>query len=92
MTSHFMNTTDSVGLAIIAFTQNVTGSLFATLLIILVCLFLVCLVFRMPVELSGIVLLPLLIYLAAITDQFLALFGVLLIYLAVIFSKHFFLK
>jgi hypothetical protein len=85
----FLNESGIIGVALISFTNNVTGSLFLTLLTIVGLLMMVCFLFRIPVEFSAIIVLPLLIVLMAYSSQFLAVGGVILIYLGVLFGRYF---
>lgn len=88
----FINTSSSVGAIVVAFTNNVTGSLFLTLLMIVIVLTLFASIFRIPLEISATVILPLLLAYMAYSSEFMVVGGVMLIYLAVIFAKMFFLN
>lgn len=71
-------------------TTNVTGSLFLTLLFILLGLMAMAFAFRVPIEFTIIFLLPLVITLMAFNANFLALGGILLVWLGIILAKNFF--
>jgi len=88
----FMNETGFIGNLIIEFSNNLTGSLFLTLLIITIFLILTGLLFRLSLEFTAIIILPLLLVFMATTSEFLAVGGVFLLYLGVIIAKNFFLK
>lgn len=87
MTELFINDTGTIGLVIIGL-NNITGSLFLTLLLILIVLIAIALAFRIPLEAVGIIYLPFILTLAAYTHEFLAIFGCALIYLGVLFGKN----
>ena len=74
--------------AMIAGMNTITGSLFLTLFLIMVLLLFLCLAFRLPIEASAILMLPLLLVLMAMTKDFLAVGGVVLIYLGIMVGKH----
>jgi len=88
----FFNESGVIAAFITQMTNNVTGSLFLSLLIIMVFFMLAALLFRLPIEFAAIILMPVLIVFMAATSDFLAVGGVFLIYLGVIFAKNFFLK
>jgi len=87
-----LNTTGVLGTVIQYATLDLTGSLFLTLLGVVMLLLLLCLLFRIPVEFSAILVLPLLLGLMAYMTEFVAIGGVFLIYLGVIVGKNFFFK
>lgn len=68
--------------------NGITGSLFLTLLLILIILIVAALALRVPLEAISVIYLPLLITLVAYTSEFLAIFGVLLIYGGIILAKN----
>ena len=85
----FYNTTQPIGIIINSATENITGSLFITLLLIVLFLIAICLMFRIPVEFTIILILPLLLTVSAYSSDFISILGVLLIYLGIIFGKMF---
>jgi len=85
----FINDTTSTGIVLNYLTMNVTGDLFGTLLILLALLLAVAFLFRIPLEWTMPLVLPALIAYMAYSSQFLAVGGVVLIYLAVVFTKMF---
>lgn len=88
----FYNETGIMGQAIYLMTVNITGSLFLTLLL-MVLFFMACfMMFRLPVELTALFILPLLIILMAYQGEFLAIGGVITVYLAIIFAKNFLIR
>lgn len=87
-----LNSTGTLGTMIQYATSDVTGSLFLTLLGVVMLLMLFCFLFRIPVEFSAVLILPLLLGLMAYMTEFVAIGGVFLIYLGVIVGKNFFFK
>lgn len=69
-----------------------TGNLFLSLLLIILLLLLVCTVFRIPFEWTIIIMLPFLLTLWAYDAGFLAIGGITLIYLGVLFARNYLLK
>ena len=86
------NATGTIGTMLQYTTSDVTGSLFLTLLGVVMLLLLFCFLFRIPVEFSAVLVLPLLLGLMAYMTEFVAIGGVFLIYLGVIVGKNFFFK
>lgn len=70
--------------------NGITGSAFLSLLFIVIILFLIAILFRIPIEFTAIFILPLVLTFAAFYGEFVAVTGVLLIYLGVLLGKHFF--
>lgn len=68
--------------------NNYTGSLFLTLLAIFIILLLIALILRIPMEFTGVILLPLTIVLWANDSAFLAIAGIWLIYLGMLIAKN----
>ena len=91
MTTPFINDTGTIGIIIEAGT-NMTGSLFLTVLIIMIVLIGLCLMFRIPTDIVAPIILPVFIVGMAYSTEFLAIGGLLLVYLAVLFSKWFWLN
>ena len=88
----FINTTGTIGTIIQYSNTEVTGSLFLTLLGVVMLLMLLCFLFRLPIEFSAILILPLLLGCMAYMQEFVVVGGVFLIYLGVILGKNFFFK
>lgn len=82
-----INTSGFIGEAIVNF-NGITGSLFLTLFLLLIVLLVVALALRIPIEAISIIFLPLLIVLSIESGEFLAIFGVGLIYIGVIVGKY----
>lgn len=87
----FIDNNGTIG-QIIESGTNLTGSLFLTVLIIFLVLVGLALLFRLPLDILIPIVLPIFIVGMAYSTEFLAIGGLLLIYLAVIFSKWFWLN
>jgi len=92
MTILFQNTTSAISLGLGTMTQNITGSLFLSLLIIILLLMMVALLFRIPIEATVVLIIPLMLVFMAATSDFLAIGGVFLIYLGIILAKNFLIR
>lgn len=88
MVVNFINETGTLGVIYMGVTQNITGSEFLTLLGMVLCILLFFMMFRIPIEVSSILVLPLLIILMAYSGEWFAITGVLLIYLAILLAKN----
>lgn len=89
----FYNDTGIVGNLIVHGTDKLTGDLFLTLLMVLFVVLLIAFIFRLPLELMLIFVTPLiLVYMAFAGGSWVAIGGVLLIILAIITAKNWFIK
>lgn len=86
----FINYSGSGGLLFSEFFNNVAGSVFLGVLIIVMLITALFMLFGVPVEVVAILIMPLLLVCMAYTSEFLAIGGVGLIYLAVILVRMFF--
>jgi len=86
------NTTGTIGVILQYATTEVTGSIFLTLLGIVIGLMVLCMLLRLPMEFTAILVLPLLLGCASYYSEFTAILGVFLIYLGVIVGKNFFFR
>ena len=84
-----INETGIIGQVILGITANVTGNLFLTMLLILIVFLLVGFAFRAPMEWQAVYLLPLFIAFMAYSAEFLAVGGVVLMFLGAILAKNF---
>lgn len=86
------NESNVIGNLIVYMNSNVTGSLFLTLLFVVILLLAICALFRIPMEFTAIFVLPFL--LAVMTDmgEFLGVGGVFLIYLGILVAKNLWFK
>lgn len=87
---NYINMTGSIGNIYSGITYNITGSEFLTLLFIIILIMLFFMMFRIPVELSSVLILPLLIVVMAYSGEFFAITGLILIYLALLLAKNWF--
>ena len=92
MVTAFINQTGTIGVIYQAIYTNVTGSEFLTLLFLVVLCMLFVMLFRMPIEASVVIVLPMLIVFAAFNNNLFSLLGVVLIYSGILLAKNWFLK
>ena len=88
----FFNQSGFIGTLIIYTTTNITGSLFLTMLLYVLTVFAILQMLRVPIEFSVVLVLPTIITLMAFMGEFIALGGVLLIYLAILVVRMFFIN
>jgi len=88
----FINQTETVGIIYASFTQNVTGSEFLTLLGMLIMIILFFMVFKLPLEATLILALPMFLISLAYVGDIWAVGGVILMYLGLLFAKNFPMK
>lgn len=88
----FINQTGLIGTILDGGTQNATGSMVATLLLILLFLIVICFMFGIPLEFIAVVLLPICITMASYYSDFFKPLIVFLIYLAMILCKNWIFK
>lgn len=88
MVASIINMSNSIGLAIGMGSQSMTGSLVLTLLLIMIILFAICMMFQLPIEVSGVILLPVFIAAGSYYSNLLAPLMAILLYFAVMISKH----
>lgn len=84
--------TSMIGTVIDSLTTNVTGSIFLSLLYMMLFFIGVASMFRLPIEITVPIVIPFLIVGVIITSQLIPALGVGLIYLAIIFTKRLFLN
>lgn len=87
-----INYTSAIGAWMNQVTLGTTGDLFTTLLMIVFGLLGLCIAFRIPLEFSAAIVLPVLLAAVIITSQFLMVLGCFLIYLAIILSVRLFIN
>ena len=88
----FLNTTDVLGIIIGNATTYTTGSMFLTLLIIVLMLVVFAIMFGIQLEYTMILILPLLLAYMSHYGEFVAVGSVIFIYLAFVFTKKFIFK
>lgn len=86
------NESNIIGELIIYMNQNVTGSLFLTLLFMVLVLLAICALFKIPMEFTALFILPLLLAIMTDVGEFLAVGGVCLIYLGILLAKNLWFK
>lgn len=72
--------------------NNFTGSLFVTLLLIVVFLLLMAILLRIPIEFTAILILPFLLSVTAYESSFISVTGVVLIYLGILLANNFWFR
>ena len=92
MSDIWINASTSTGALLSYFTTNNTGDLFVTLLLVMAVFLTMALMFRLPFEYTIPLVLPLLMVYMAYSGQFLAIGGIMLIYIAIVFTKMFFIN
>ena len=88
----FLNCSQIIGQIIGSATQYTTGSLFLTFLIIMLFLLGMAMVFRIKLEYTMMIILPLLLAFMSYYKDFIAFGAVILIYLSILITKNFILK
>ena len=84
----FVNTDGIIGQILIYLTQNITGHEALTYLMIVMTLIGICLMFKMPLELTLPVILPLLIVFGLYATNLFYVLGVAMLYLAILVAKR----
>jgi hypothetical protein len=87
-----LNETGELGIFLQLMTLNLTGSLFLSLLFLVIGVIVVFAAFRIPIEATMIIVIPLLITIMAYTSEFLPVGGLIIIYVAFLFAKNFVIK
>jgi len=88
----FMNTTGSIAILFQYATLYITGSEVLTLISFLVLSIILGLAFRLPVEVVLLIEVPLVLVLMAFYSGFMAIGGIILMALAVIFALNYFIR
>lgn len=88
----FINQTGLIGVWLGNSTTYTTGSIFLSLFILLVVLLAIAFLFRIRLEYTAILILPLLISYMAYYAEFIAVGTIILIYLAIIITKNFIIR
>lgn len=89
----FINTTETVGIILGSATTYTTGSMFISLLILMLAIVAMAIMFGIQLEYTAILILPLLLsYMAFYGGEFAIISLVIMIYLALIFTKKFILQ
>jgi len=85
----FMNMTDSIGIIMGQATTYTTGSMFLTLLIVVMALIAVAIMFGIKLEYTIILIMPLMLGYMAFYSAFVSVGLVMLFYIAFIMAKNF---
>lgn len=85
----YLNTSGPVGIMLEYFTYNVTGSLFLTLLALILFLIFIAMALNIPVEWTSLFVIPLLLVSVSSQGDLWSILGALLIFLSFIFAKRF---
>jgi len=84
----FINSTGEIASILTRGTTTLTGNLTATLLLFLIILFVLCIMFTIPVEFAGVILLPFCISVAAYYSEFVGPVVTIIVYLSTILAKN----
>lgn len=82
--------TDGIAASVYAGLNEITGSVFMTLLLIVILLMIIAMIFRIPLEFTAILIMPMLLTFLAFESDFMSVTGVILIYLGIIVGKNLF--
>ena len=86
----FINETGASYVILTGLTNDVTGSLFISLLLIMVILLAIAMILKLPIESTAVFMIPfLLVVTAYYTEAWLSILGVFLLYLGVLIGKYF---
>jgi hypothetical protein len=88
----FINQTEIIGTLIGNATTTTTGSMFLTLLLVMIILMVIALIFSIPLEYTGVLLLPYIIACMAYYSEFVATGLFLILYLGFYITKNFIIK
>jgi len=88
----FINATETIGVILSNGTLNTTGSVFITLMIILLIIMAIALMFQIQLEYTAILIVPLVISYMAYYSEWLITGMILLIYLSILVTKNFIFK
>ena len=84
----FINLTGEVAQILARGTTTLTGNLVATLMIILIFLFVLCIMFTIPIEFAGVIILPFCIAVGAYYAEFLGPLITIIVFLSTIIAKN----
>lgn len=88
----FINNSTTVGAIAKGFSEDVGGNYFIAMFLVMLFLIIITLMFKLPIEASAILVLPFTILCYAFIPQFMAVTGVLLIYLAILVANNWIVK
>ena len=88
MSENFINSSGSTATIVKGLYDNVGGSWFATISLIILFVILIAVIMRIPMELTAIFIIPLLLVCFVYVPDFLSVLGVALLYVGVIVGKN----
>ena len=88
----FLNSSGTTATIVKGLYDNVGGSWFATIMLIVLFVIIIAMLFRLPLEVTAVVLLPLFLACYVYVPDFAGVTGVLLIYLGILIGKNYFFK
>ena len=88
----FLNTTETIGIIMARGTTYTTGSMFLSMLILVIILLAIAVLFQIPIEFTAILILPLLLSYMAFYKEFVVVGSVVMIYLAMVFARKFLIR
>jgi hypothetical protein len=86
----FINQTQIIGQVIGGLTTNITGHEYLTYLMVIILVFALCFMFRIPIEITAMLMIPLLLVLMIYDSSFRVIGGCVLILLGILFVRPFF--
>lgn len=86
----FINETGVIGQIFMYASTNLTGSLFLSLLGIIILIIAIFMLFRIPIEFIAILILPIMIVFMAYESQMLAITGAFILYMGFLTAKNIF--
>jgi hypothetical protein len=87
-----MNETGIMGAVFDGFTQNVTGSILLTLLLIISILLVLALALRIPLEVTALLVFPIVLVAGAYTGDIFGAVAAIAIYIGLILAKNFIIR
>lgn len=88
MSENFINSSGTSATIVKGLYDNVGGSWFATIMLIVLFIIIIAVIMRLPFELTAVAVIPLLIVCFIYVEDFTAVFGVFLLYLGVLVGKN----
>ena len=92
LSNSFINSTGSTATIVKGLFDNVGGSWFTTIMLIMMFIILIAIVLRIPIELTALFIIPMFIACYVYVPDFKAITGVLLLYIGLIIGKYWFLN
>lgn len=88
MSDNFINSSSTSAVIVQGLYDNVGGSWFATIMLIVLFVMLIAIIMRVPLDFTAIIVLPLLVSCAIYVPDFKAVLGVFLIYVGALVGKN----